>query len=102
MRIERTTTGRKLFIVTDKKGLEYVYLGFIGTGEQYLIPYIDVKSRSKKYWEHHFIPKEKWVKLDLDKTNFDNYSFSKDDYIDLVNESKDRHKKILEKYHNSF
>jgi len=88
-------------IIKDKKGNEYVYIHFIGNDTHYLIPYIDVAGRSKKYWEHHFIPRDTWISINKG-TNFDDYSITKEEFIDIVEEGKDSYKKILEKYHNSF
>ena len=88
-------------IVTDKKGNEYLYINFVGNNTQYLIPYIDVNGKSKKYWEHHFISRDTWVSIN-EKTNFDDYSMSKNDFIQWVKQDNKKHKKILNKYHNSF
>ena len=88
-------------IIKDKKGNEYVYIHFIGNYTHYLIPYIDVAGRSKKYCEHHFIPRDTWISINKG-TNFDDYSITKEEFIDIVEEGKDSYKKILEKYHNSF
>lgn len=88
-------------IVTDKKGNEYLYINFVGNNTQYLIPYIDVKGKSKKYWEHHFIPIDTWVSIN-EQTNFDDYSITKNNFIQWVKQDKKKHKKILNKYHNSF
>ena len=88
-------------IIKDKEGNEFVYVHFIGNDTHYLIPYIDVKGRSKKYWEHHFIPRETWILIN-EKTNFDNFSITKDGFKELIKKGKEDYKKILEKYHNSF
>ena len=96
MRIENNKT-----IITDNQNNDFVYVHFIGEGTHNLIPYVDVEGRSKKYWVHHFIPKETWLLIDKD-FNFDNYSITKDDFQTLVNEGKESYREILEKYHNSF
>ena len=55
-------------IITDKKGNEYVFhQDFEGNDTHYLIPYIDLPGRSKKYWQGIFIPRDTWVMIIADR-----------------------------------
>ena len=87
--------------VTDKKGNQYVYVHFLGENEHYLVPYIDIKGRGKKYWEYHFIPKETWIDVDKIK-DFSAYPISQSEFSELKNKGKESLKEILYKYHASF
>jgi hypothetical protein len=87
-------------IISDKNGNEYVYLHFIKENSHYLIPYIDTPRISKKYWEHHFIPKNTWI--DIDSIDFNDYNITKEQFEEIKDKGLQKQKEILAKYHSSF
>lgn len=93
-------TGNKT-IIKDIDGNEYVYMKWAGNSIPYLVPYIETKKRSKKYWTHFDIPKDSWINIHLIK-DYSIYPLSKNEFEQLEEETKNAHKKILEKFKNSF
>ena len=91
--------GNKI-IISDENDNEYVYRHFLKEDKHYLIPYIDTKSRSKEYWEHHFIPKDTWV--DIENIDFNDYNITKEQFDSIKNKGLQKKKEILSKYHSSF
>lgn len=81
-------------IITDKQGNEYVLLLTV-VGNNYLVPY-----DGRKYWEHHFIPKNTWVSMST--IDYDKFNFTQEEYDAIVKESDKKHVEILAKYHASF
>ncbi len=92
---------KNMIIVTDANNNEYVYGGNGSNELGYLVPYIDVSGRSKKYWEHHFIPKETWINIDKIK-DFSIYPISKSDFKKLAEDNKKEIEEILLKFKSSF
>ena len=91
--------GNKI-IISDENDNEYVYRHFLKEDKHYLIPYIDTKSISKEYWEHHFIPKDTWV--DIENIDFNDYNITKEQFDSIKNKGLQKQKEILSKYHSSF
>ena len=96
MKIIKTSCGTPLNIVTDNNGAEYVLIGFIRCGNYYLIPY-----NGSKYWEHHFVPKDKWIKVNKN-FQFDNYSMTKDMFHKHLKKIEESIIRVTEKFKNSF
>lgn len=81
-------------IITDNQGNEYVLLLTV-IGDNYLVPY-----DGRKYWEHHFVPKNTWVSMTT--IDYDKFNFTQVEYDAIVKESNKRSDEILTKYHGSF
>jgi hypothetical protein len=77
-------------IVTNNKGNEFILQGFIKSG-YYLIPY-----DGSNYWEHHRIPKSKWISID--KVKWNDYDYSQNDFKKLQKAHGISNQKTLKKF----
>jgi len=86
--------NRKLRVVTDLEGNEYVIQMFV-VGTDYVIPY-----DGNQYWEHFQVPKEKWIPID--DVDYSKFNFTREEYLEVKAESEKKTEEILAKFHASF
>lgn len=83
-----------IIITNNNNNNTYTILNPV-VGDAYLVPF-----DGRQYWEHHFVPKDTWVRIK--DINFDEWSFTKKEWELYCAKSDEQYKEILAKYHGSF